>query len=79
MHILPLPVIEQHSAVKIVFGEVNTVLSEKIRDDAVAQLAEVPSENSVIVLRAGAGIGEVGPERIVGGGGHGPRPCCWGR
>ena len=69
VHILLFPVIEQHAAVKIVFRHVDAVLPEKVRDDGMAQLPQVPCENGVIIRRGGFHVGEEGMKSVVGGGG----------
>ena len=69
VHILPLPVVEQQPAVLIVSGHVHAVPPEQVDHDLVAQFSQVPGENGVVIRRAGLGVGEEGPEGIVGGGG----------
>jgi len=69
VHILALPVVEEHPAVHIVAGEVQPVPAEEVQDHGVAQLAKVAGDYKVVVPRRGVGLVKKGGEGFVGGGG----------
>ena len=58
MHVLPFPVIEQQAAVLEAGTHIDAVPGEKIPDDGVAQLPQVPGDDQVKVSGAGAGVAE---------------------
>ena len=66
VHVLVLPVVQQHAAVEVVAGEVQAVPAEEVQDDGVAQLSQVAGEDQVVVPGGGVGLPEQGGEGLVG-------------
>ena len=66
MHVLVLPVVEQHAAVLEILPQIDAVLFEKVPDDGVAQLSQVAGDDEVVVRRLRAGLPEEGGEGIIG-------------
>ncbi|MPM74321.1 hypothetical protein SDC9_121308 [bioreactor metagenome] len=71
MYVLLPGVEEKHAAVVVDVCQVNAVLKEEVHDDFLAQNAQVPCDNQVIIARLTAGVGKVGGQRVVSGRGHG--------
>ena len=71
MHVLPLEVVEQQAAVRVVLREVDSLAREEVEDDFAPQRAEVARYDQVIVAGGGARLAQEGGERVVRGGRHG--------
>ena len=71
MHVLPLQVIDQQTAVGVKPCEGDAVVLKQPHHDGVPDLAEVAGHDQIIVVRRAAGVGKVRLERLVGCGRHG--------
>ena len=69
VHILRLEVIEQQAAVGAALAEGHPVAREKVRDDAVPELAEISRHDEIIVLGRGLRVPKERAERVAGCGG----------
>lgn len=76
MDVLLFCVVEEQATV-VVIVQGDAVLFEKVPDDLAAQLAQVPGDDEVVVVRGQAGVPEVGGEGVVGSGGRSQGCTMW--
>ena len=65
VHVLPLPVVQQQSAVLEVLPHIDAVPGEEVPDDGMAQLPQVSGDDQIVVLGPGAGVPEEGGQSVV--------------
>ena len=65
VHVLPLPVVQQQSAVLEVLPHIDAVPGEEVPDDGMAQLPQVSGDDQIVVLGLGPRVPEEGSQTII--------------
>ena len=69
VHVLRFDVVEQQPAVGVALTEREPIAREKVRDDLMAEPAEIARYDEIIVLRFCPRVAKERAQRVVGGGG----------